>query len=431
MERTSDFETQGCGSEPLNIVKVALEDARIWVDLLIYVMYDIIEIFMNLMQLMGITDASLQKKVTDELLHWFIQLLLDMKDALKALGTMVFKMIFESSPMGKRLQEIIKIICGAIVWVINEIWKKILCEIISVLLPPILDVVVGILRFIDGIVQAINFLFRLPDPNIILRAINDVEKFKKFIENDGLNCKNPMDNFCWPTSNDTVARGELPVADRCWVGYETQAGDNSPLGCQPSYTCIDNTKINDPTTTDNENTRVCDACPLLQADDFMHYGCSPLTKKCTCGVQQYEPTQCTSHEQCYLETSGASCQKKSDIFSIAFSTTPCGECMSQPICVITSMDSAGYCTCPFDDITVESCVNDIGDRVTPDPTKKCNIMTNGRILSTRNSYISWKDLAITECGLLDPAQTYCYRVDATGGVQVRKFITANGADTMV
>ena len=57
--------------------------------------------------------------------------------------------------------------------------------------------------------------------------------------------------------------------------------------------------------------------------DFMSFACSSLTKKCTCGVQRYERTQCTSHEQCYSATRGASCMRVENIFSTAFSTTPC------------------------------------------------------------------------------------------------------------
>lgn len=358
----------------------------------------------------------------DDLLHWFLTLLVDMGDALKALGTMIYKMIFENSPIGKVLKKIIEIVCKIVMFLINTVWKDFLCHIMQMILPPMCDVICGFLQFIDGIVGVIESIAKffgsgLPDPDIIKRAIQKVQDFKSFVEDGGLQCDKKMDDICNPFTNESAITGALPTATRCWVGYETSVAESSPLGCTRADTCFDSRFYDDPTTTAHENMVVCDGCPLLEAQDFMHFGCSPLTKKCTCGVQQYEPTRCTSHEQCFLETSGASCQRKSDIFSTSFSTTPCAECMTQQICVVTSMDSPGYCVCPFSDIEVEPC-KDIGQLVTPDPNAKCSVMLNSQILSTANSYIAWKDLTITECAILDPARTYCYRVDASGGTQV-------------
>lgn len=41
-----------------------------------------------------------------------------------------------------------------------------------------------------------------------------------------------------------------------------------------------------------------------------------------------------------------------DIFSTAFSTTPCRECTTQQVCVVTGANTPGYCACPFRDVEV-------------------------------------------------------------------------------
>lgn len=78
--------------------------------------------------------------------------------------------------------------------------------------------------------------------------------------------------------------------------------------------------------------------------------------------------------------------------------------------------ATGYCGCTLQDFQVETC-NDIGQVVTPDPTGLCNILLNSPILSTSNTYVGWKDLALTSCALLDTTKTLCYRVDTSGGTQ--------------
>jgi hypothetical protein len=45
------------------------------------------------------------------------------------------------------------------------------------------------------------------------------------------------------------------------------------------------------------------------------------------------------------------------------------------------------------------------------------MMRSTTILSTSNAYINWKDLAVTSCAVLDPAKTYCYKIESTGSVQ--------------
>jgi hypothetical protein len=78
----------------------------------------------------------------------------------------------------------------------------------------------------------------------------------------------------------------------------------------------------------------------------------------------------------------------------------------------------GYCACPFKDVEVETCSEQSSALVTPDPTATCSVMMRSTtILSTSNAYVNWKDLAVTSCAVLDPAKTYCYKIESTGSVQ--------------
>jgi hypothetical protein len=78
---------------------------------------------------------------------------------------------------------------------------------------------------------------------------------------------------------------------------------------------------------------------------------------------------------------------------------------------------AGYCGCTLQDFRVETC-NDIGLLVSPDPTGLCNVFLNSPMLATSNTLVSWKDLALTSCALLDTTRTLCFKVDASGGTQI-------------
>lgn len=81
------------------------------------------------------------------------------------------------------------------------------------------------------------------------------------------------------------------------------------------------------------------------------------------------------------------------------------------------MCNAGYCGCPFQDIELETCT-DVGQLVSANAAGYCSVFLNSPILSTTtNTYVGWKDLAITSCAVLDGASTYCFRVDSSGGVQ--------------
>lgn len=65
---------------------------------------------------------------------------------------------------------------------------------------------------------------------------------------------------------------------------------------------------------------------------------------------------------------------------------------------------------------MEACTS-VGQPVTPDPTALCSVLLNTPARSSLNVFVSWKDLAVTSCAVLDGASTYCYLIDSSGGTQ--------------
>lgn len=278
-----------------------------------------------------------------DMLYWFIKLIVDAKDALIHAFTMIFKGIFEQSPVGKILKAALKIICQIIKWFMNNIWKNFACPILQAVLPIVLELMINawsvLANILDGIQSILcGFGACIPELGFVRSLVDGMRDMKTKIENGALQCDREYNFNCFEDDDGEMKNPALPVATRCWAGYQPEAGDSSALSCTHADTCFN------PATTEQV---VCDACPLSPGEDFMSFACSSLTKKCTCGVQRFERTRCTTHEQCYSGVQGASCMRVSSPFAVAYSTTPCKDCSTQPMCIVASAGQPGYCACPF------------------------------------------------------------------------------------
>lgn len=278
---------QRCGSVPLEAVKEALQAARRYIDILMKILFDVINIVMDIMQLSGPLGGDARQRVYDSLLYWFQELVRDMGQSLKALGDIIFKMIFENSALGDALKVVIEAICAMVSWIVNDVWKGFFCPIAEKILPPLLNAVIGFLHFIQGVINVVNeiactFGSCLPQSASVQGAITSVDDFKTHVENGGLECDKRFDSICFRSTNNTARSVALPVSTRCWSGYQPAAGDSSALSCTRADTCFD------PATG---GQILCDACPLQQGEDFLSFACSSLTKRCTCGVQRVERTR--------------------------------------------------------------------------------------------------------------------------------------------
>lgn len=332
-----------CGSVALNALKEGLEGGRAQVDLLIKIMYDAMMIVVDFLQMMSdaLTGTDMQRIIND-LFYWFNQLVIDMKETLLQLGNMVYKMLFQHSPLGAALSTAIRTVCMAIDWLINEMWNKFLCPIMSLIVPALIGVVRVFLMFIDkvlGIINSIACFFNncIPNSDAVAKIIAELDKTMAYIIDNFLQCKH-VTLTCNPDNTYNEKTASLPTATRCWAGYQPEAGDASVLSCTRADTCFKDGG-GDPV--------VCDACPRQSGEDFLQFACSALTKRCTCGVQRYERTKCSTHEQCYAGVEAASCMRLSAPFASSFSTVPCKQCSTQPVCIVQSASEPGESPCVF------------------------------------------------------------------------------------
>lgn len=259
---------------------------------------DMLNILLGLMRIVTGSFSSMtesdKQAVYQDMMFWFQKLLIDAASAISAVGNMIYSMIFDNSVMGKFVKEMINFICTLMKWIINDVWAGFLCPLAEKLAPPFLNMAIFVLNMVLAIVEGLNklacaFGSCIPTDGIS-NAKQSVTNTLIHIQNGGLNCKNQTLDRCFLMDEDDPKLLALPVATRCWTGYQPSPGDVSALSCTHADTCYD--------FTDNTE-KVCTYCPVQAGEDFMSFACSSLTKKCTCGVQRFERTQCRSHEECY------------------------------------------------------------------------------------------------------------------------------------
>ena len=327
-----------CAAVPLQGLKEGLEGARSAVDVFMQVSMDMLMITMDLMQLL-VTTAGRAQEITQDLFYWFQQLIIDAAESLKQVGNVLYKALIENSPLGGKFREIVQALCQFVEWILTFVWSKFLCYIMKVLVPVAAYTLIALLEIVGIIVDIINIIVNafgqtLPNASIIDDTVKVVKDVNDFVLNN-LQCGQTYNFNCYPNTTASVMSASLPVATRCWAGYQPDAADASILSCTRADTCW-----NDAT----QKQILCDACPLQDGEDFLQFACSALTKRCTCGVQRYERTRCTTHEQCYAGVVDATCMQIADPLSMnAYSTAPCKQCASasQPVCIITSPSQPG------------------------------------------------------------------------------------------
>jgi hypothetical protein len=330
-----------CAAVPLQALKISLEGARSVVDIYMNILFDILMIAMDLMQLL-MASAEMSQQITQDLFYWFQKLVIDAAESLKQIGNVLYKALLENSPLGTSFREAVQTICSIVEWIMNFVWSKFLCYVVEVTVPIVTPILIALLEFVDAIVNIINsiacaFNSCLPNSDIIADLIKAVNNFQTWVLQN-LQCGTVYSFNCYPNQTQTAMTAALPVATRCWSAFQPDASDaSSILSCTRSDTCW------------NEETQkqiLCDACPLQAGEDFLQFACSPLTKRCTCGVQRFERTQCSTHEQCYAGIQDASCMRMASVLSTnAYSTVPCKQCPSQPLCIVTSRTQPGKLSC--------------------------------------------------------------------------------------
>ena len=200
-----------------------------------------------------------------------------------------------------------------------------------------------------------------------------------------------------------AVQGALLVATRCWADAQRMVGVSSLLACTESDTCYQS-------LYDRTTPIVCGACPLRDAG-ISTFGCSPITKMCTCGVPSLRASGCGSNSECAYETTV--CQLVTGVDTMSYGNQPCTDCSKDVQCLSRGGET-GKCGCLFQAQPQQRCTQMPGQRVyMTDPNRMCGYLPNAD-RSMPLTAVQWDELTMVECIYLNPALVYCTQVYQRG-----------------
>lgn len=398
--------TRSCSSKQLERVHDALRIARRLVHLVVEATWYFISLVLALLRLLLPMSSETIDSIIGEIQFWFVKLILLLSESLKQIANLFFRVIFDSGGFGSAMKTIIELLCQFANFII-VVWNWTGCVFAR-------DVVNPILGFLINILRPIISLFS-PDDGGIIALLLEINRAI-----DGLTCDYSL-NCTYPDTDKIKSpTGALPVASSCWADYVPGVDESDAFSCSRSDTCRVSTLESGVTAlefgglADSNREVLCDSCPTQQApgNAINQYGCDTMTKQCTCNRPKREKTFCTSNDQCYLK--GAICSLVNDYSTGAgYGSTECASCSRISTCHITDMSTGiGKCSCMQTDTSMLSCTpSSVGQRVMPDPSQVCAVISTGR---SSSFYYDWNSLATAPCALVSPGMAYCYSVREYG-----------------
>ncbi|EKX36144.1 hypothetical protein GUITHDRAFT_117652 [Guillardia theta CCMP2712] len=387
-----------CPAQMLVPVQTTISQLRQVVQTLVKLAYYVAMIVINFLRLVTGLPSN---EVMPDVFRWLDLFINEAKVLFDQLGNMLFGII-QATPFGEQLMIIIRIICTLLNWFIMYFWLPVMC--------PILQGVGHVSLFIANILKGIAEIcilgicpFEWITYQIPLK-VGEMLVGMDCTPREVLDC-NIGDNY-QPSAGD----GTLPTPTRCWASYLSSVADSGKLSCSGADTCARGL------TSDNADTVVCDACPFgADVTVTNRFGCDPIRKQCSCNVQQISQTPCMTHEQC-INQAGATCVFMNSRVEQTFGNIPCGQCTSQPMCVIQPGQTYGSCSCFLTKVVPESCsVSEVGMNVQYKLSGLCLAQVSGSMggftAETSSTYtISYNNLLATPCYNADSSRIYCYSV---------------------
>lgn len=205
-------------------------------------------------------------------------------------------------------------------------------------------------------------------------------------------------------------QGTLPVATRCFSTYTTFFGDGQTLSCSPADTCNLN-------LAGNEGVEVCGSCPSGLSESSgvtTRFGCSKVTKICTCNVPTYSESQCHSNDDCYR--SDRSCRLIGSDFEGGFGSEPCDICQTNKMCFLEAGRQAGYCACGLSKIDFATCkAADVSKTIKVRIDSMC-LLTSDPNFGSSGAFLQRYDaMRAVPCTRVNQAATFCTSVPDGGG----------------
>jgi hypothetical protein len=205
-------------------------------------------------------------------------------------------------------------------------------------------------------------------------------------------------NCTFPTlsSKDSLA-GAYRVGTRCWADAQRDVGTSNLLACTESDTCY---------SSDYDRTTpiICGACPNARTG-YSAYGCSSITKMCTCSIPTTQTTTCSSNMECSYSLS--TCQLITGLDDMSYGNQPCSDCTKDIQCLMRAGSGLGRCGCMFQSQALQKCTQMPGQFVPmTDAGKLCGYLPNADRSSPLTA-VQWDSLSMVKCIYLKAAHIYC------------------------
>ena len=209
-----------------------------------------------------------------------------------------------------------------------------------------------------------------------------------------LNCTFP------PLASADSLAGAMMVATRCWADAQRDVGTSNLLACTESDTCYKS-------LYDRSSPVVCGTCPDV-GSGFSVFGCSSITKMCTCSVPTLQASRCTSNFECSY--SGSTCQLITGLDDMSYGNQPCIGCSKDVQCLVRDSSGIGTCGCMFQTQPIQQCSQTPGQSVpVTSPNKMCGLLV-GADKSQPLVAVQMDSLALAPCIYLNPALVFCVQV---------------------
>jgi len=332
----------------------------------------------------GIMKSQLLIKMSVKNLVVYIKLFFGaIKEVLENLFDALFIVAFGGGKM-RWIKDIVIQICTIQKWIYDKITSKYIC-------PQLLPFFIEIFKWLTRIPPFMAF----PPIRAAYLVFNAID-FVLCTDSLGGNfsCTDYFDTFY----DDNDVTYTHPVPTRCWSTYVTFYGDTQQLSCIKSDTCklslVDNDLVS------------CGACPAAGIGR-KQFGCSAVTKQCTCDVQVLKKTACRSNDECSAE---ASCQYIDNELSPSTGFVECSACQAERFCLFDSHSSTGVCSCGLSGMPYAECSRkDQGELALPPYAQPCVYQMNQRYSMGREFRVSFAESASIACHEL--VEAYCMYVE--------------------
>jgi hypothetical protein len=205
-------------------------------------------------------------------------------------------------------------------------------------------------------------------------------------------------NCTFPTlsSKDSLA-GAYRVGTRCWADAQRDVGTSNLLACTESDTCYSS-------DYDRLTPIICGSCPSA-GFGYSTYGCSSITKMCTCSIPTTQATTCSSNMECAYSLS--TCQLITGLDDMSYGNQPCTDCTKDVQCLMRAGSGLGKCGCMFQTQALQKCTQMPGQFVPmTDGNKLCGYLPNADRSSPLTA-VQWESLAMVKCIYLKAAHIFC------------------------